>query len=169
MFDLNYVEIFKNIPAPLAVLLISMIPIAENRAAIPIALGIYKMSILSAIFWASIGDIIITVILVLSLRKINDMLLGKICIIDRIVNWLFARAEKRFVKKHERWGEIALMLFVGVPLPITGAWTGSIASFLFDIKPKRALLFISLGVIISSIIISLASLGMINLFNPTNY
>ncbi len=159
---MNYLELFKGIPPEIATLLTAMIPIAENRIAIPVALGVYKMSVWQAIFWASIGDVIATIFIVYSLDRIYSFMSNRANFIDKTFDWFFSRAERKFAKKYEKWGEIALLLFVAVPLPITGAWTGSIASFIFGIKPWRALLFISLGVIISSCIVALASLGFIN-------
>ncbi|MFH1325929.1 MAG: small multi-drug export protein [Candidatus Falkowbacteria bacterium] len=161
---MNYIELFKDIPPQIAILLMTMIPIAENRVSIPVALGIYKMSVWQAIFWSSIGDIIAAFIIVYSLNKVYSFMSNRANFIDKIFDWFFTRTERKFAKKYEKWGEIALMIFVAIPLPVTGAWTGSIASFLFGIKPWRALLFISAGVIISGVIISLGSLGIFKIF-----
>ncbi len=164
MQGIDYVEIFKSIPPQLAVLLIAMLPIAENRVSVPIALGVYKMSVLSAIFWSVLGSILAAVLVVFFLDIARRAIIKRASLADRFFFWLYSRTEKRFIKKHEKWGDIALMLFVAVPLPVTGAWTGSIASFIFNIRPKRALLYISFGVIISATIMALVSLGVINLF-----
>jgi len=154
---------FSDIPPQLAVFLITMLPIGENRVAIPVALGVYHLPIWQVMFLTTIGDIFIAALILFCFQKINNWLEGRISLVDRFFNWLFTRTEKKFAKKYEVWGEVALMIFVAIPLPVTGAWTGSFAAWMFGINPWRALLFISLGVILSSGIIILASLGLINI------
>ena len=145
-------------------MLIAFIPVAELRVSIPIALGVYKMSAPAAIFWSALADIIISAIIIYSLNPIYKKLTGRLGIIDRFFIWLFGRTRKRFSRKYEIWGNIALVLFVAVPLPVTGAWTGSLASWLFGIPKGRALFYISLGVIISAVIVTLISLGIFSVF-----
>ena len=157
------INLFSSLPPQLAVFLITMVPVGENRLAIPIALGVYHLPIWQVIFLATIGDIVVAAFILFCFQKINDWLEGKANLSDSLLNWLFARTERKFAKKYEVWGEIALMIFVAIPLPVTGAWTGSMAAWLFGINPWKALLFISLGVILSSGIVTLASLGIFNL------
>jgi len=164
MFDINYVEIFKGIPPQLAVFLIALIPIAELRVSIPVALGVYELPIWQAIFFSIIADILISAFIIYSLDAIYKFLYGKNKFIDKIFDFVFARTRKNFTKKYEDRGNIALMLFTAIPLPITGAWTASIASWIFGISKKMSLFYISLGVIISSVIVTILSSGIINIF-----
>lgn len=160
---INYLELFKDIPPQLATLLIAMLPIAENRVSVPIALGAYQMSVWSAIFWSVLGSVLAAVIVVLLLDKVRQLAIRHLSWADKFFTWLYTRTERRFAKKYEYWGAAALMLFVAIPLPVTGAWTGSVAAVLFGIKPIRALLFISIGVILSATIVALTSLGVISI------
>lgn len=164
MFDINYTELFKTLPPQLAVVLIALIPIAELRASIPIALGYYNMSIPEAIFWSVLADVIVAATIIYSLDFIYNKLSGRLKIIDRFFFWLFRRTRKKFFHKYEVFGSLALMIFVAIPLPITGAWTGSLAAWLFGIPKNKALLYISLGVIISAVIVTLLSLGAFKIF-----
>ncbi|NIA18397.1 MAG: ligand-binding protein SH3 [Actinobacteria bacterium] len=164
MFDIDYVGLFTSLPPEIAVMLIAFIPIAELRVSIPIALAYYKMSVPEAIFWSALADIIISAVIIYSLNPIYNKLTGKLKIIDRFFIWLFRRTRKKFFRKYEVWGNLALALFVAIPLPVTGAWTGSIASWLFDIPKSRSLFYISLGVIISAGIVTLISLGVFSIF-----
>ncbi len=164
MFDINYIELFKSLPPEIAVMLIAFIPIAELRASIPIALGVYKMSVPAAIFWSVLAGIIISAVIIYSLGPVYKKLTGRFKIIDRFFAWLFKRTRKRFYRKYEAWGSIALMLFVAIPLPVTGVWTGSLAAWLFGIPKRKSLFYISLGVIISAGIVTLISLGMFKIF-----
>lgn len=163
MFDINYIELFKNIPPQLATSLIALIPVAELRVSIPVAIGVYKLPIWQAMFFSIIADIAISAVIIYLLGPIYRLLSGRLTIIDKFFIWLFARTRRKFYYKYEMWGNIALMLFVAIPLPITGAWTGSIASWLFGIPKKRSLCYISLGVIMSAVIVTLISIGFINI------
>lgn len=68
---------------------------------------------------------------------------------------------KKLEEKINQYGYVALTLFVAIPLPATGAWTASIISWLLGLKPKKAILAISLGVIIAGLIVTLASIGFL--------
>jgi len=164
VFDINYIELFKNLPPQLATLLIAMIPIAELRVSIPVALGIYQLPVWQVIFFSIVADILIATMIIYYLGPIYNFLSGKSRLIDDFFAWIFRRTRKKFEPKYEIWGNIALMLFVAVPLPITGAWTGSIASWLFGMPKSKSLFYVSLGVIISAGIVTLVSLGAIKVF-----
>lgn len=76
---------------------------------------------------------------------------------DRFFTWLFARTRRKHTKSFEKWREFALMIFVGIPLPITGAWSGAVAAFVFGIPNRVALPFIFFGVLIAAVVVSLAT------------
>jgi len=160
---MNYFDLFNNIPPQLATMLIAMTPIGENRASVPIALTVYNMPVWQALFWSILGSILAATIIIFFLDTARQFMIKKLNFADKFFSWLDTRTERKFIEKYEKWGEIALILFVAVPLPITGAWTGSLAAVLFGIKPVRALLFISIGVILSAVIVALMTLGVINL------
>lgn len=146
-------------------ILIAMLPIIELRGAIPIALFNYGLSPFSAFFYSILGNLIPSIIILLYLEKISNYLSSKSKIIERFFKWLFERTRKKHSQRFEKSKVIALMFFVAIPLPMTGAWTGSICAFLFDIPFKRSFLAILAGVIIAGIIVTLLSLGIINLNN----
>lgn len=148
----------------LVIFLISMLPIGELRVAIPVAVGIYKMSIWSALFWSVLGNIIPIVFIILGLNLlINKFLIHRIYIFNRFFTWLFERTRRKYSKKIETWRDLALVIFVAIPLPGTGAWTGALIAFVFGIPLKRAFPLISLGVLIAGIIVALVTVGIINL------
>ena len=163
MFDINYAEIFQNIPPQLATALIAMIPIAELRVSIPVALGVYELPVWQAIFFSVIADILVAAMVIYFLGAFHKILYGKQKWINSIFDWVFKRTRQKFFKKYEAWGNLALMLFVAIPLPITGAWTASVASWMFGVSKKKSLFFISIGVIISACIVTLISLGFIKI------
>jgi uncharacterized membrane protein len=99
------------------------------------------------------------VLLLLFLEPLSIFLSKRFKIFDKFFKWLFERTRKKvapIVKKYEKLG---LTLFVAIPLPITGGWTGSIAAFLLGIPFKVAFPLITLGVFIAAVIVSFLTLS----------
>lgn len=164
MFDINYAELFKSLPPQLAVVLIAVLPIAELRVSIPVGLTVYKMPIMEVFFLSVLANIFAAFVVLYSIGFVYNFLKGKIKIVDIFFDWLFKRTRRNFFQKYEIWGDIALMIFVAIPLPATGAWTGALAAWIFGLEKKKSLFYISLGVIIAGIIVTFVSLGMIKIF-----
>ncbi|PIR94289.1 ligand-binding protein SH3 [Candidatus Falkowbacteria bacterium CG10_big_fil_rev_8_21_14_0_10_39_11] len=158
------VDLVKNLPHELATFLLALIPITELRASIPVAIGLFKMSALSAFFWSVLGSIFITIILVYMLDFVTKFLRPRFKWADKFFDWLFERTRKRFEGKYLTYGEIALIIFVAIPLPVTGVWTGSLAAYLFGIERKKSVLLISIGAMIAGFIVTIISAGGVALF-----
>jgi uncharacterized membrane protein len=149
--------LFKNFPPELSTLLIATLPIAELRVAIPIALKVYNLSYFGAYFWAVAGNMIPAFFIVRYIGKVSDFLSEKSKYFNRFFQWLFKRTRRKFNHHYDKYGMLALILFVAVPLPVTGAWTASLAAWLFDFPKKRSLFYIFIGVCIAGVVVSLAS------------
>ena len=141
--------------------LVAMLPIAELRGAIPLAMGIYKMSATSAFFWSVLGNVISVDLVLWLLEPVSKFLSHKNYFWNRFFSWLFAKTRKKHSHKFEIWGALALIAFVAIPLPFTGGWSGAVAAFVFGIEFKKALPLITLGILIAGIIVTLASLGVL--------
>ncbi len=144
----------------LKVLAIAASPISELRGAIPIAIIQFHFPWHYALLLAIIGNLLPVPFLLLFLDTFSR-LLSKIGIFEKMLHWLFERTRRRgkIINRYER---IGLVLFVAIPLPVTGAWTGSLAAVLFGLKFKHAFLSIFIGVFIAGIIVTcLALLGWI--------
>ncbi len=141
------------------VFIISMIPILELRGGL-IAASILNIPILKAIPFCIVGNIIPIPFILLFIKKILKWM-QKIKGLRVIANWLEQKAMKKSdaLKKGEFWG---LALFVGIPLPGTGAWTGSLIAALFDIDIKKAVFAELLGIAIATIIMSILSYGLLD-------
>ena len=156
----------SSLPKELITVIIATLPIAELRGAIPWALAGLPvgggLSVPSAVFFAIIGNLIPVFPLLLFFDKIYKIL-SRYSIFDRFFNWIFARTRKKgkLIEKYEFWG---LVVFVGIPLPVTGAWTGSLAAFLFGIKFWKSILAVILGLIMSATIVTLTTLGILSIF-----
>lgn len=148
----------KGIGSVLIVFLLSMLPISELRGAIPI--GIHACGL---VWWktslvAMIGNLI-PVIPILFLLEVFMRLLGHIGFFRRFFDWLKSRAQRKggLIERYEYLG---VFLFVMIPLPFTGAWTGALIAAVLRLHTWRSFLAIVLGVVTADIIVtSLAVLG----------
>ncbi len=136
----------------LVIIIISALPIIELRGALPIAINLFNIPWYWALLLAITGNILPVPILLLFLDSIAKVL-SRIDVGKKFVDWVFERTRRRG-KIIERYERIGLMLFVAIPLPFTGAWTGSIAAFLMGQKFIYSFLSILCGVIIAGVIVT---------------
>ncbi len=143
-----------NVIGYLATLVISMIPIIELRGAIPVAVLTFKLSYIEAFIISFIGNILPVYFIVKFIRPIFD-LLGKIKIFKKIIDWVTEKANRKIAesKKLQTATLLGLYLFVAIPLPGTGAWTGSLIANFLDLPPKKAVPPIIAGVFTAGVII----------------
>lgn len=146
-----------KISKEIIVFIVSMIPVLELRGSL-IAAGFLKMNFLSSYIIAVIGNMVPIPFLLLFIEKIFA-LLKKTRLEKFVTKW-----ENKALSKSDqirKYGSFGLFLFVAIPLPGTGAWTGALAASLLKIKPRKAILPIFLGVATAGLIISLLSFGII--------
>jgi uncharacterized membrane protein len=150
----DFVELLKtfHLNRELIVLITSMMPIFELRGAIPLAVLHFKMPVMTAYLISWVGNLLPVLPIIYFLEPIRKAL-AHIKVIDKFFTWFYARTYKRG-SKVMRLGAIGLSLFVAIPLPVTGAWTGSVMAILFDIKPRYAFPAIILGVTIAGIVVT---------------
>lgn len=135
----------------------AMVPVVELRGAIPYGV-IAGLSVPAAFIIAVIGNLVPIPILVVFTRKVFEWLRTKSEWLDSIVRRLEGKADdkKEIVQKYEFWG---LVLLVAIPLPGTGAWTGALVAAMMDMRLKRAMPAIILGVIIAGVIVTTVTYG----------
>ena len=150
----------------LLVFLISMVPLIELRAAVPLALGMGLNPVVSYIICV-IGNMVPVPIIYFFARKV--LIWGKDKkYIGKFFTFCLEKGEKagqKMVRAAGRGGLfVALMLFVGIPLPGTGAWTGALGASFLNMGIKSTALSVSLGVVIAGIIMAVASTGVLSVF-----
>ena len=150
----------------LIIFFISMVPIIELRGAMPYATA-YELDFLPALAVCVLGNMLPVPFIYFFARKVlvwgkDKKFIGKFftfCLIKG------EKAGQKLVKKTGRGGLfVALMLFVGIPIPGTGAWTGTLGASFLDMGFKSTVVAVSLGVIIAGIIMALASTGVFAVF-----
>ena len=147
-------EQFANLDLPsiLQVLGIAALPISELRGAIPWAILKLHLPWYYAFLLAIIGNLLPVPFLLLFFDA-TARFLSRISIFERMFHWLFEYTRRRG-RIVERYRRIGLVLLVAIPLPITGAWTGSLAAVLFGIEFKHALISIFIGILIAGTIVT---------------
>ena len=151
----NFTEIIK-------IFLTAMTPIGELRASIPLGLSILHQPWLLVFVVSVIGNMIPPVFILWLFPKISGWLMLHSKQMNRFLTWLFERTRRKTYDKIEKYGDLALIIFVAIPLPNTGAWTGTLAAWLFGIPMKRALPNVFYGVLIAGVIVTLITTGLIN-------
>lgn len=148
-------------PREAAVFITAMLPVLELRGGIPLGLIYYDMGVIETYLIAVAGNFIIVPPLLYLLEPVSNYL-RRNRVFDRFFTWLFTRTRRRgqLVEKYEA---IGLTLFVAIPLPVTGAWTGAIAAHIFGVRRRYAMICILLGIMIAGVVVTLASKGVIGL------
>ncbi len=152
--------LFQNLPLHWVVFFTSVIPITELRAAIPFGIA-YGLHPFTAFIFGVLGNLLPIPFIILFWPFIYRAFY-KIPFMRRFLEHYVDRAREKG-RTMEKYGALGLMLFVGIPLPITGVWTGSLISYLLGLNPLYSFLSLAGGVLISATIVTLASVGFIGL------
>ena len=145
IIDSEYIQLF----------IISMAPITELRFSIPYGILIKNLNIYNVVFVSVLGNIIIGILIIYIIAPTMEAV-RKINYFDKIINFIFKRTlnKSKVIERIKFWG---LVIFIGIPFPLTGVWTGSLASYLLRIPKKISITAIILGVLISSSIVTFIS------------
>ena len=144
------------------VFFVSMVPLVELRGSIIISQGL-QLPVLSSYIVAIIGNMLPVPVIYLFARKVLVWGADK-PVIGKFFSWCLEKGEKGGKKLQEKAGRglfIALLLFVGIPLPGTGAWTGSLIASLLEIDIKKSSLAIFCGIIMATVIMYIVSYGIV--------
>ena len=147
----------------LCLLFCSMLPIIELRGAIPMGAA-FGLPWWQTYLIAVVGNMLPVPVILLFVKSVLNWMAGcKVKFFNRIAGKLFDKAEKNRdkIEKYAFWG---LTLFVAIPLPATGAWTGTLVAALFDMKFWRSMLSTLVGVLIAGVVMTLISYGAVAVF-----
>lgn len=148
------------------VFLISMVPLIELRGAIPYAVGFINagvpLSLPLCYVVAIVGNMLPVPIIFFFARKVLEWGADK-PVIGRFFTFCLEKGHKGGEKLQAKAGRglfVALLLFVGIPLPGTGAWTGTLAASLLDMDFKSSVIAVMLGVVLAGVIMGIVSMGL---------
>ena len=150
-------ELFKGGGKEVAIFIISLLPILELRGGL-IAARILGVEFIKAFIICYIANILPVPFILLFINWIFNKM-SKWKPTKRIVDWLSNKTLKK-KEQIDKYGYFGLFLFVGIPLPGTGAWTGSLLAILLNLDKKKSFITIAIGVLAAGIIMSLLSYGI---------
>ena len=155
-FIINHLK--NTVSKEMICFIISLMPILELRGGM-IAASILNVPFKNAVFYCVLGNIIPIPFILIFLNKIFDML-EKNVHTKKLVLYFKNKADKHKAQI-EKYGYLGLILFVGIPLPGTGAWTGSLVASILKLDIKKSFICILIGIILALIIMSIISYGVI--------
>jgi uncharacterized membrane protein len=135
----------------------SMVPWLEARYVIPFSMIQYGWEWWQAFPLAIAGNILPIPFILLFFYKVEKFL-RRYQFWTNIMDWLFARTRKRADSRIRRYKYLGLFAFVALPLPFTGAWTGALIAYLFDMNTSRSLITIFFGLVVAAVIMILLTL-----------
>lgn len=144
------------------VFLISMVPLIELRGAIPVS-QVLGLPLATSYIISIVGNMLPVPIIYLFARKVLEWGCDK-PVIGGFFSWCLEKGKKGGKKLQEKAGRglfVALLLFVGIPLPGTGAWTGTLAASLLDMDFKSSIVAVMGGVLLAGVIMGAASAGLL--------
>ena len=145
----------------LIVFLISMVPLIELRGAVPYAVG-FGLPLVPSMIIAVVGNMLPVPFIFLFARRLLEWGKDK-KFIGGFFRWCLEKGDKARCKMESKAGRglyLALLLFVGIPLPGTGAWTGTLAASFLNMDFKKSVFYVLLGVLLAGVIMLIASLGV---------
>ncbi|MEN3013797.1 MAG: small multi-drug export protein [Endomicrobiia bacterium] len=147
-----------NLPSEIIVFILSILPVSELRGAIPVGVGIYKLSITKTFLIAIIGNFSFVIPFLLFLNTLHKYFM-KISWYRNFFNWWLSKVKTK-AKNIEKYEYIGLTLFVGIPLPMTGAWSGCLASYILGLNLWKSTIAIFLGILFAGIIVITSTVGI---------
>ena len=136
-------------------LVAAMTPVGELRLSIPLAVDSFDMPWYQALPVSLVGNFLPVLVLVPGLTRAARLLRSFRNPAGALFDWWVRRVERSFSKSFKKYGPAALVLLVAIPLPMTGAWTGSVASWVFQIPPRTAIPLIAVGILIAGVVVTL--------------
>ena len=153
-----FINIFGGLNKDIIIFIISLMPILELRGGM-LAATLLKIPYIRGLIICIIGNILPIPFVLFLLEKVLE-LFEKWSVTRKVVRWLEKKAQSKR-SQIDKYGYLGLILFVGIPLPGTGAWTGSLVAIMLGLDKKKSFIFIIIGVILASIIMSILSYGII--------
>ncbi|NQT89836.1 MAG: small multi-drug export protein [Candidatus Omnitrophica bacterium] len=145
------ISYLASLPKELTTFVLAMLPVSELRGAIPFGLA-SGLGLPKVLALAIIGNLVPVIPILFLLKPVSEYL-RKFWLFKKFFDWLFERTRRK-AKLVERYEFLGLILFVAIPLPVTGAWTGCVAAGLFKIRLRYAILAIAIGVCLAAVIVT---------------
>ena len=156
-----------TLPDELIVILTGMTPIGELRASVPLAIVSYDMWWLKALGLSVVGNLLPVPFLLYGLRTVGTRIERQENVLGRLLRWRTERIERMWGERIRRYGFFGIVLVVAIPLPFTGAWTGTLAVWALGEPARRGLSAITVGVLIAGAIVTALTVAGVELIRLT--
>lgn len=153
-----FIDLFGGISKEVIIFIISLMPILELRGGL-LAASLLDVEFIRAAVICIVGNVLPIPIVLLFLRFVLD-LFEKWSVTKKIVTWLEKKVEEKR-EQIDKYGYLGLIIFVGIPLPGTGAWTGALLAIMLGMNRKKSFVCILLGVLMAAVIMSILSYGIL--------
>lgn len=154
---------FAGLPPEIPVTIVAALPIGELRAAIPLGLAL-GLLLWTSVFWSVIGNAVPIALIYAGGNLWLAIIERKKGFFHRLTDRVLKRTHAVFAGRYGKYGLAALVVFVAIPLPLFGAWSGTLAAFAFGVPFKKAFPLVFLGNLIAAAIVSAALTGGTALF-----
>ncbi len=144
--------------------LIAMSPLIELRGAIPIAISVYHLPVITAYLLAVIGNLVSLILIVLVGNPLAIWFSKQASIFKTIIDFMFGKVRKKTEKLGMLRENLIVIVLTAIPVPLVGGWTGAISAVILGLPPKRGIIMVTWGAAISGIIITSLTLAGIRLF-----
>ena len=155
----------RDLPPEFATILLSAAPVGEVRLALPLAITVFHLAPAAAFAYAFLGNILPLIFVYLFLPPLLGLARRHSPSLDRFFTRYLLALEHRHRGKYDRYGRIALLLFVAIPLPGSGVWTASILAIIFGIEKAYSIPAILVGLALASLLVLLITQGSLGVFN----
>ncbi|NQV89695.1 MAG: small multi-drug export protein [Parcubacteria group bacterium] len=149
----SIVAFFQSAPPELVTALLASLPVTELRAAIPVALTFFNLNPFVVYVSAVLGNILPIALIYAVIPRLIRHTSQRVPAFDKAMNKWFEKLEKKYGENYSKWGALFLLLFVAIPLPGSGVWTGTVLAILFNVKRELAIPYIVLGVMIAGLLV----------------
>ena len=153
-----FIGLFHGVSKDVVIFIISLMPILELRGGL-LAATLLKVPYVRALIICVVGNILPIPFVLLFLEMIFKWM-EKWSVTKKIVDWLIKKGNSKR-SQIDKYGYLGLILFVGIPLPGTGAWTGSLVAILLGLDKKKSFICILIGVMLAAAIMSILSYGIL--------
>lgn len=138
----------------LQVFFLSMTPIGELRLSIPLGILVYNLPIIQVFLVSIIGNLVPAIFLLFFLKKISLYFSEKSVIFKKAFSWWENRTRMNYSGKIQNYGLLGLIIFIAIPYPLTGAWTGALLATIMNLPVKKSLPAIVAGVVLAGLIVT---------------
>lgn len=151
---------FQAFPPEIASFILAMLPVTELRGALPLALTVFELPVWVAYIYTVAGNLVPILAIYLVMPRVMRWAAHQVPVLDQWLKDYHKRLEEKYGENYSRWGAFFLLLFVAIPLPGSGAWTGTVLAIIFNIKQEIAVPYLIAGVCIAGLVVLSATLGI---------